>query len=331
MPVTPKTGREKAPRGARDRKIRFVDRLHGYTLHHKTTARITIDKMLLEPLQTLMTVLVIAIALTLPAGLLVAVENIQQLGDSFDNSTQITVFIDRAAKPRAVEHLKQSLEGIKGVASVSYISPQQALDEFKAFSGFGAALKHLDENPLPPVFLVNPKATGQAGLDQVTALIAEIRKLSLVADVLLDMQWLQRLNSILDISRKIVLALSIALGVGVLLVVGNTIRLSIESRRDEIVVVKLVGGTNGYVRRPFLYTGLLYGLLGAVVAWLLLQFCLWWLSGSIENLVSLYQSHFKLTGLGFSGFFWLLAVGASLGLGGAWIAVGKHLRGIEPH
>ena len=323
-------GKDAAPRGAVGRKISLLDRLDGYSLHHRATARVTFAKLIAEPLQTLMTVLVVAIALALPAALYMAVENIQQLGDSFDDSSRMTVFLDHGARTDAIEAVRSQIAGLSGVAEVSYISPEDGLQEFRQYSGFGAALDYLDENPLPPVLLVRPLSTGEAGLDQAGRLLLDIRKLALVDDVQLDMAWLQRLDAILTISRKAALALGLALGLGVLLVVGNTIRLAIESRRDEIIVVKLVGGTNAYVRRPFLYTGLLYGLMGALMAWLMVLICLFWLDGSVARLASLYQSGFRLQGLGVDGLLWLILCGTLLGLGGAFVAVSRHLRDIEP-
>jgi len=192
-------------------------------------------------------------------------------------------------------------------------------------SGFGAALQYLDENPLPEAFLVQPLL-----LNDATRLVTEIRQLKLVDDVQLDMQGLQRLDALLDMGRKLVLALAAALGVGVILVVGYTIRLAIQSRRDEITVVKLVGGTDAYVRRPFLYTGLLFGIFGAVVAAIMLTVLGFWLAGPVDKLAGLYQSQFRVTGLGFGGFISLLLIGGAVGLAGAWLAVGQHLRNIKP-
>jgi cell division transport system permease protein len=216
------------------------------------------------------------------------------------------------------------------VASTSYISAQQALLEFKALSGFGSALRYLEDNPLPAVFLVQPLVSEPIDLAQTKDLMAKIAALPVVDDVQIDMQWLQRLYSLTEMGHKIVLALGATLGLGVLLVIGNTIRLSILSRRDEIIVVKLVGGTNAYVRRPFLYTGVLLGLFGALIASIMLYSCVLWISSSIANLAELYQSQYRLAGLGFLRFIVLLSLGGLFGLGGAWLAVGKHLKDIEP-
>ena len=167
-------------------------------------------------------------------------------------------------------------------------------------------------------------------LNDSAKLVAEIRQIALVEDVQLDMEWLRRLDALLDMGRKLVLALGAALGIGVILVVGNTIRLAIQSRRDEIVIVKLVGGTDAYVRRPFLYTGVLFGFFGAFIAALMLIGLGLWLEPSVNTLASLYQSQFRLTGLGVSGFITLLGIGGAVGLAGAWISVGQHMRDIKP-
>lgn len=317
-------------RGAIGKKLSFAHRWRGYKAHHRETLRASLVKMLHEPMQTVLTVMVIAIALALPASLYLTVDNVQQVGSNFESSAQITVFVNKGAKPEAIEGLEKKLNGMAGVTSVEYISAQQALLEFKALSGFGSALRYLEDNPLPAVFLVQPMMEGEVDLVQTQKIITDITALPVVDDVQIDMAWLQRLHLLIEMGHKIVLALGITLGIGVLLVIGNTIRLAIESRRNEIIVVKLVGGTNAYVRRPFLYTGLLLGLFGALIASIMLFSCLMWISSSVENLASLYQSQYRLQGLGITGFLSLMLIGGVFGLGGAWIAVSRHLRDIEP-
>ena len=317
-------------RGAIGKKLSFAHRWRGYKAHHRETLRASLVKMLHEPMQTVLTVMVIAIALALPASLYLTVDNVQQVGSNFESSAQITVFVNKGAKPEAIEGLEKKLNGMAGVTSVEYISAQQALLEFKALSGFGSALRYLEDNPLPAVFLVQPMMEGEVDLVQTQKIITDIKALPVVDDVQIDMAWLQRLHLLIEMGHKIVLALGITLGIGVLLVIGNTIRLAIESRRNEIIVVKLVGGTNAYVRRPFLYTGLLLGLFGALIASIMLFSCLMWISSSVENLASLYQSQYRLQGLGITGFLSLMLIGGLFGLGGAWIAVSRHLRDIEP-
>lgn len=321
----PRDSHHSQRRGARGSSVSLMDKWRSYKYHHRATLQSSFAKMLREPLQTFLTVVVIAIALTLPTALYISVENIRQLSGGIESSAQMTVFVKKGARTGAIEKLGEQLQKMPGVAAVSYISAQSALEEFTALSGFGSALKHLDENPLPEAFLVQPLL-----LNDTATLVAGIRQITLVEDVQLDMAWLRRLDALLDMGRKLVLALGAALGIGVILVVGNTIRLAIQSRRDEIVIVKLVGGTDAYVRRPFLYSGLLFGFFGALIAALML-FCLGlWLEPSVNKLASLYQSQFRLRGLGVSECIVLLGIGGTVGLVGAWISVSQHMRDIKP-
>ena len=188
-------------------------------------------------------------------------------------------------------------------------------------------LASLDENPLPDLVLVTPASQGG---EAASALREELQATPEVAQAVLDMEWLQRLNSLMELSRRLVLAVGGLLVLGVVLILGNTIRLAIESRREEIVVVKLVGGSNAFVRRPFLYTGLWYGVGGGVFAATLVALSLWFLSAPVDQLAALYQSGFQLSGLGIMGALNLVILGGLLGLTGAWLAVARHLVEIEP-
>ena len=304
-----------------------MDRLRGEITNHRVTLVQSLRDMVSEPLQTAMTVLVIAIALALPGALFLAVENLERLSGNVKASTQLTVFLEFGVEEKTIETLEIQLQTLVGVSSISYISPEQALTEFQALSGFGSALDYLAESPLPAVFLVQPDSVK---LDRAGEIADQISKLSGVDQVQIDMQWLQRLRSMLEIGEKLITALSITLGLGVLLAVANTIRMAIQSRTDEIIVIRLVGGTDGYVRRPFLYTGLIFGLSGGLVSVLLLWGSVNWLNSSIEVLASLYESRFVLHGLSIWSLLGILGGGALLGLLGAWVAVRRHLRGIEP-
>jgi len=283
-----------------------------------------------EPLQSVMTMLVVAIALALPAMLYVGVSSLQQLSGSWDSSAQMTLFLKKGAKDKAVKSLIKRLEANSDLAEIHYISPNQALDALQDSAGFGEALNLLDENPLPPVLLVVPIAAIEADVPRVEQLVKTLAKHPLVDEVQLDMKWLQRMQQILDIGRQITVLLGGALSLGVLLVVGNTIRLAIENRREEILVVKLVGGTNSFVRRPFLYTGLWYGIFGGLIAWLGVVIAQFWLGGTVSRLAALYQSDFALKNIGLEGMLVLIALGGILGLVGAALAVGRHIAQLEP-
>lgn len=314
--------------GASGQRSRLRDLLRGYFQHHSQLFGQTLHRLLGDPVQTIMTSLVIAIALGLPAGLYVAVENLQQVGNSIKGAGQLSVFLRQGAGQGAIDQLQKDLAGRTEIRQVSYVSPDEALEEFQDVSGFGDALALLDENPLPAVLLVT--YSEELAVDRLAGLQRFLEQQALVADVSIDMDWVQRLHAILEIGRKLAFSLGLALSLGVLLIVGNTIRLAIENRRDEIIVVKLIGGTDSYVRRPFLYTGLWHGLLGGVISWLVVGVGLIWLNGPVTRLATLYQSSFSLQGLGFNGLLSLLGLGACLGLLGARVALSRHLAALEP-
>lgn len=297
---------------------------------HASNARVSLIRLMDEPLQTLMTTLVIAIALALPAVLWVAVANLQSLSGSWQTTTRISLFIDKGASTETTENLIKAVESLTQFDEVTYVSPEVALEEFQTASGFGEVLALLDENPLPGVLLLSPKPALGREPESLQALIDQLEQMTGVAEVQLDMQWLQRMQQILAMAQRVAILLGVALSLGVLLAVGNTIRLAIESRRDEILVVKLVGGTNGFVRRPFLYTGLWYGLAGGALAWLGVALAGLWLGKTVSELALLYQSSFSLQGPGAMGLLLLAFLGGILGLLGAALAVGRHIASIEP-
>ena len=327
---TSKTPVRERRRGASDGRAVFLDKLRSYLQNHWQLFFNTFQRLAAEPVQTLMTSLVVAIALGLPAALYVGVINLQQLGSRVETISQMTVFLKTDSTQAAIDQLQKKLVSDVDIAKVDYISRQQALEEFRSLSGFGNVLDMLDENPLPPVFIVQAGAHFQNDLAASETLVAKLQGMALVDDVMLDMKWMQRLQAMLEVGERLAFSLGLALALGVLLIIGNTIRLAIENRRDEIVVVKLVGGTNAYVRRPFLYTGIWYGVIGGMLAWVLVALGLQWISGPVERLAELYQSFFHLIGLGFVGLVALLLIGAGLGLLGAWLAVARHLSSIEP-
>ena len=298
--------------------------------HHRQLLIESLQRLLADPLQSLMTALVISIALGLPGLFYLAVMNLQVVGNGFESTGQLTVFISREATEQQSLGLQQQLAELNGFADPVYINPEQALQEFKSRSGFGEALTLLDENPLPGVFTLLPSAELSANSGALKKAVSEIQTFAFVDDVTLDFLWIERLNTLLAIAEKLAFALAVALSLGVLLVVGNTIRLEIENRKDEIIVVKLVGGTDAYVRRPFLYTGLWYGLFGGLLAWLLVSAVFWTVSGTIDYLATLYDSNFTVRGAGFSGLLLLLLLGGGLGLVGSWLAVARHIADMEP-
>lgn len=326
----PAKGRDnRAASGAKQHRRGWRDRWQSYRSHHGKVGAEAWQRLLGKPLATAMTSLVLAIAMALPMGLFVILNNVEAVSQGWEGAARLSLFLRDSVTDSQGQQLRGQLERRKEVLSARYISPAQALEEFREQSGFADVLDQLDRNPLPGVIVITPKPA-YAAEQQIAVLKTELEKLAEVDQLRLDMAWLQKLNQITELSRRFALVLAAMLAVGVLLIVGNTIKLAIESRRDEILVIKLVGGTNAFVRRPFLYTGLWYGLLGSVLAWLLLQLCLAWLSGPVASLSALYGSHFQLLGLGVANSLLLVFCGALLGLLGAVLVVGRELAAIEP-
>lgn len=321
--------RRKVEKGATHGAIARNQRLKSYFGHHRQVAKESLLRLLAAPFSSLMTWLVIAIALTLPVGLYVFLQNAQQLSQEWDDAAQISVYLEQKLNEKQGRKLAQHIENWDAVQQTRYISPDEALEEFKEFSGFGDALQYLNENPLPAVVVVSPR-TNNVDLESTQILLKRLQDLPDVEQAQLDLQWVDRLFRIMALGQRMALTLGLLLGVAVLLVVGNTVRLAIESRRAEIVVVKLVGATDAFVRRPFLYTGIWYGLGGGLLAWLLVNVVIYWLSGSVAELVAAYDGDFGLSGLSFLTTLSLWTFSALLGLLGAWLAVGRHLSKIEP-
>ena len=288
----------------------------------------TLGRLYRSPLSTLLSVMVIGIALALPAGLHVLVTNTRTISGSLEGAARISVFLERGTSANQRDALADVLRRRGDIASISVISAEQALAEFRELSGFGDAVNALEENPLPAVLVVSPADT--VSDSDASRLVTELEALPETDVVQLDTQWLKRLNAILEIINRGVIVIAAMFALAVIIVVGNTIRLDIQNRRDEIIITKLIGGTNAFIRRPFLYTGFWYGMAGGVMAWLLTGIALLVMEQPVARLSGLYGSNFTLQGLGLQGALAVLLAGALLGWLGSLVAVGRHLGEIEP-
>ena len=276
-----------------------------------------------------MTAAVIAIALAMPSGLYLLLGNLERLSSSWDGQASLSVFLQQDITDDKARTLAAQVLDWPEVDSVQLITPSQALEEFGQQSGFADVLGVLEENPLPFVLIVLP-AGDSIDPAAASALRDRFSRLPETALAQLDLQWVQRLAAILDIAQRVILIIGVLLALAVMLVIGNTIRLEIQNRRDEILVTKLIGATNGFVRRPFLYAGIWYGVLGALLAWLVVEAGFWLLAEPVSRLAGLYHSDFSLETLPLLLLGVLLAGGTVLGLLGSWLAVGRHLAAIEP-
>lgn len=282
-----------------------------------------------QPVSSLMTSAVIAIALALPAGLYIALDNVSQVSEGWDDTTQISLFLKMDTTIKQADALAKKLRLHKEINKVSIIDRERGLQEFQQISGFGDAIKFLDENPLPHVITVQP-IIDQQRPNRVLHLVETLQQERRVELAQLDMQWVKRLYTLLDVARRAVWIIGSLLGLAVLLIVGNTIRLDIQNRRDVIQVSKLIGASNAFIRRPFLYTGMWYGLCGGLLAWLLIAISLGIMAQPLERLATLYQSSYQISSLSAGDISMLILISCLLGLGGSWLAVGRHLSEIEP-
>jgi cell division transport system permease protein len=286
-----------------------------------------VARALQQPGGTVLTVLVIAIALALPAGLRVFVNNAGTLSEGWEGAADFTVYLGMDLDATRAQELADEIAARADVTDATLISRDEALQEFRAQSGFGEALDALQENPLPHTLVVRPAGTD---VGMVERLALELDSLDETALVQVDTEWVARLQSILSLITRVVDIATVLLGLAVVLVIGNTIRLEINTRRGEIEVSKLVGGSDGFIRRPFLYLGFFYGLAGALAAALMILIALLLIRPPVKELAQLYASNYTLTGLSARETLILLGGGATLGWVGAWLAAARHLRQIEP-
>ena len=293
---------------------------------HAASARDAAVRIARTPLAVALTVLVIGIALALPAGLHLVVTNLRAVAGTWESAAHISVFLEDDA---AARKLAERIARHDGIAQASLITRAEALAEFKAQSGFGGALEMLEENPLPAVVVVTPAAASSTP-EAVAALRAELERAPGVELVQLDAQWLERLHAMLELVRRAVVLLAVLFAIAVVVVVGNTIRLDIQNRRQEIEVAKLIGATDAWIRRPFLYEGGWYGVLGGLAALALLGVGLWLMAGPVAQLAGLYGSDRGLVGIDPRAALAVLGAGALLGWAGSWLAVARHLDEIEP-
>ena len=289
----------------------------------------SLGRLARSPLSTLLTLLVIALALALPTSLRLFVTNAQLATGNFANAVDVSVYLKTDVPLAKAQQLAQAAGQRADVAAVTVIAADKGLEDFRTYSGFGEALQALKENPLPHVLHVRPKATDSsaAALESLRRYFSAWPEVDLVQ---VDSEWVMRFNAILEVLRRLLLIAAALLGLGVLAVIGNTIRLEIQGRRAEIEVTKLVGGSNSFVRRPFLYTGVLYGLGGALLAWGIVAIAVAVVGEPVATLARLYGGRYVLRGPSRDDIGILLGAGAALGWLGAWISAARHLRSIEP-
>ena len=318
-----------ATRGANVRRVRppTANRISAYLLHHLQSLVFSLGKIYQAPATTIMTVAVIGITLSLPGGFYLFLKNIDAMSGEFRSSSQISLFLDLGVSEKRAREVEREIADMDQVLSTSFISRDLSLEQFRQDSGFGKSIDTLSSNPLPHTIVVEPRESDSF---TVRNLVNRLQAMPEIEIAKLDTEWLERLYTIVEIARRGVVIITILFACAVLLIIGNTIRLDIQNRYQEIIVTKLIGATDSFIRRPFLYGGVWYGLFGGIISWLIVEIGILAIAGPLERLHLLYQSEISLITFAFFDFLVLIAASTLLGLAGSWIAVARHLNQIEP-
>ena len=305
-----------------------ANKLIAYFLHHLQSLVFSLGKIYKAPTTTIMTVAVIGITLSLPSGFYLFLKNIEAMSGDLSSSTQITLYLDLKTSQEAARKLSKKLTSREAIQETEFITRDTALKAFRESSGFGKSIDTLSNNPLPHTIIVIPRSDRDKF--QLKNLLNSLQSLPEVKIAKLDTEWLERLFTILEIAKRAVGIITLLFAFAVLLIIGNTIRLDIQNRYQEIIVTKLIGATNAFIRRPFLYGGIWYGLFGGIISWLIVELGYLAISGPLGRLNQLYQAELDIVTFSFQDFIILITSSTLLGLAGSWVAVAKHLNQIEP-
>ena len=295
---------------------------------HVSTAVAALQRLARQPIASLMTILVIAVTLALPSAMHLLIKNAQSISASWDSALDFSVYLKTGTSIDDARRLADLIQQRADVDQVTLIPSADALAEFRDQSGFGEALDHLTVNPLPHTIVVRP---GNNHTDVSMGLLnEELGNLPEADFVQVDTEWVRRFHAILDILQRSIAIGATLLGAAIIVIIGNTIRLDIQNRREEIEVTKLIGASNAFVRRPFLYSGLWYGIGGGLMALALVRYGLIALEAPVTRLAGLYNRPFAVLALGLVESLLIMAAGVALGLAGSWVAATRHMRRIEP-
>ena len=294
---------------------------------HLRVLRESLQRLLSTPGASLLSILVTGIALSLPVGGYVLLQSMQSLDARLGTTPQISLYLVSGTSAAAIEKLGEKLRGHDAIAAVEFVSRDAALKKLQESTGLADVTAGLAQNPLPDAYIVHPKTGEPAALE---ALRDALQGYPNVEHAQLDSAWLRKLEAMLDFGRLAVALLAAMLSFALVAITFNTIRLQILTRRQEIEVAKLIGATDAFIRRPFLYFGMLQGLLGGIAAWLLVSGILFVLNASLGDVARLYASNFALQSLTLADSLALLVFSSYLGWLGAWFSVSQHLWQIEP-
>lgn len=297
------------------------NRSQQYLRSHLRALCAALGELFKSPLISLMTFSVIGVVISLPLCFYGLTKNVQKLTNQWSgHSPTLSLYIDPNTKPEEIKKMEGTLKNNPKIAKVTYISPQSGLEHFEKQTGLNGIIKLFNKNPLPGVFIVSPTLAYQQPL-MIKQLFFQLKNNKLVNNIQLDMVWVKKLYYAVAIGKRIALALAILFGIGILLIIGNTLRLALHKHEKEIKVLKLIGATNNFIRRPFLYRGFLLGFFGGFVACLLTTFFFVSLDGTVTKLAIQYNTSFHLSGLSLTNLISVSMGTGFLGLFGTWLIV----------
>ncbi|MCW8335461.1 permease-like cell division protein FtsX [Vibrio sp. SCSIO 43135] len=300
---------------------------NGFFKVHLDQAKASFAQMWLRPLGNILTLAVISMALAMPASLYLLGKNIAAVADNVASPSQVSAYIQERTPEARVMVLKDEIESWAEVAEVEYISSQQGLDDLSQYSGFEQAISLLDDYALPGVLIITPNTEDKQVIKGIARKVSDEEE---ITDVRLDEDWLTRLDAIRTLVSVIVITLSVLMLGSVFLIVGNTLRFNVLANKDEIQTMKLIGATDSFILRPYLYSGMWFGLIGALSAWTLTALITILLNSTVADLALLYDSHFRLLGLNWDESLLLIMLGTFLGCSAARVSAKRHLKEIEP-
>jgi len=322
-------GNRQQPKRAKSQPPKAKSRKGGVNEQFRYAWNGALQDLKSKPFATFLTIMVIAISLTLPSVCYMVYKNVNQAATQYYPSPQITVYLDKALDDEAAQRVVGQLQAEPGVEKVNYLSREEALGEFRNWSGFGGALDMLEENPLPAVAVIVSKLDFQ-GTEALNTLRDRVTRVQGVDEVRMDDSWFARLSALTGLVGRVAAMIGVLMVAAVFLVIGNSVRLSIFARRDTINVQKLIGATDGFILRPFLYGGALLGFSGAFLSLILSEILVMRLSSAVTDVARVFGTSFDLNGLSFDECLLLLLVCSMIGWLAAWLATVQHLRHFTP-
>lgn len=299
----------------------------GFFSVHVKQAKASFSALWQRPLGNILTLAVVSIALAMPACLYLLGKNVAGAAEDVASPSQVSAYLVESMPDARVMVLKDEIETWPLVKEVEYISPQQGLSDLSQYAGFDKALSLLSGYALPGVLVITPDSELKSDIQSIAK---EVREQQDVTDVRLDEDWLARLDAIKTLASIIVITLTVLMLGAVFLIVGNTLRFNVLANKDEIQTMKLIGATDSFILRPYLYTGMWFGVLGAIIAWLVTTVMTFVMNSAVEELAALYDSQFRLNGLNWDESLLLIITGSLIGCVAARISAQRHLKEIEP-